>query len=89
MPGETSERLVRIAARTAGRVAQNMRVVNDRYAPPSPLSVSREEQLKEMEETGHEFDVSCTRPTCMKIKQMFANALQQVLSEAALGPQNG
>ena len=81
MAGERSERLVTIAARAAQRTANRVKLVNELYAPESPMaqlrSLSFEEFANELLETGHRFDPDCTRPFCMKVKEMILAGLAQ------------
>lgn len=83
MAGERSNRLVSIAARAAQRTANRVKLVNELYAPESPMaqlrSLSFEEFANELYETGHRFDPDCTRPFCVKVKAMLMTGLTQLM----------
>jgi hypothetical protein len=85
MAGERSERLVSIAARAAQRTANRVKIVNELYAPESPMAqlrdLSFEEWSNELIETGHRYDPNCTRPFCMKVKAMIAAGLSQLMQQ--------
>ena len=78
MAGERADRMTFLAARAGARIARIQQVINDKYSPPSPLSISKDEVLQEMQNMGHMYDEHCNSPFCVKYRQMFAQAALQV-----------
>lgn len=74
--------MVQLSARAGARIARIQRIIADQYLPPSPMSITRDEVLKEIEEMGHMYDEHCDSPFCKKYRTMFAQAAAMVAQQA-------
>lgn len=80
MGGERSARLVDIAARASARVVRRLELINEYYAPPTPLSEVRdltfERYMEHYDEFGHWAPhAGCNHPVCQEASQLIQMAL--------------
>ena len=73
--------MIDIAARASARVARRIALVNDYYAPQTPLSEVREMQLERYMEHYQQFGhlaphEGCTHQVCLEASQMISGAMQ-------------
>lgn len=88
MSGERSARLIDLAARAAARSAKRLEMINDRYAPATPIQEARrltlEEFMSHYDEFGHLAPGDgCDHPTCVKAAALIQSAI------ASIGQQGG
>lgn len=74
--------MLTIAARAAGRVAERADLIQSRYIDIQNV-ITREEQQREVENYGHEYDEDCTSDFCMKVRRIYAAALEQAMGQGA------
>ena len=91
MAGERSAQIVDLVARASARVARRVQLVNDYYAPSTPLSEARELQferyMQHFEQFGHFAPhEGCNHPVCLEAAQMIQVALA-AFSQQMMQPQ--
>jgi len=74
--------MLNVAARAARRVAERADLIQSRYIDIQNV-ITREEQQREFETYGHEYDEDCQSPFCVKVRRIYEAALQQALQQGA------